>query len=137
MLKDNLDKFGSAGKINTVLPNKVKIEFLPRHYCLQRTPGKVGLNTILKDGMWLKINSEMPTFAYDLAPCPLPWKCNMTHWQSLTCQLLTKKVNLFLLHVAYLNSFVFITSWHLNKRTETTLLTFAERKIFFNAEVLC
>jgi hypothetical protein len=44
MYKDNLDKFGSAGKINTVLPNEVKIEFLPRHYCSQRTPGKVGLN---------------------------------------------------------------------------------------------
>jgi hypothetical protein len=26
-----------------VLPNKVKIEFLPRHYFSQRTPGKVGL----------------------------------------------------------------------------------------------
>jgi hypothetical protein len=45
-VKDNLDKFGSAGKINTVLTNEVKIKFLPRHDCLQRTPGKVGLNVV-------------------------------------------------------------------------------------------
>jgi hypothetical protein len=50
MLRDNLDKFGSAGKINTVLPNEVKIEFLPRHYCSRRTPGKVGLIYITING---------------------------------------------------------------------------------------
>ncbi len=43
MSKYNLDKFGSAGKINAMLPKEVKIEFLPRHDGSQRTPGKVGL----------------------------------------------------------------------------------------------
>jgi hypothetical protein len=47
MLKDNFDKFRSAGKINTVLPNEVKIKFLRRRDCSQRTPDRVGINNLV------------------------------------------------------------------------------------------
>jgi hypothetical protein len=45
-----------------VLPNEVKIEFLPRHYCLQRTPGKVGLKVFSKD---VKIELQQGTQVHE------------------------------------------------------------------------
>ncbi len=60
MQKDNLDKFRSAGKRNTVLPNEVKIELLPRHDARQSTVGFKKTFTTVRYNYGLKFPTPLP-----------------------------------------------------------------------------